>query len=94
MAKVVVTAVKVKGSCAAGIKEGDKYVIDGPNIDLKNSDVICAYAMCSIFPTIFAVRLGYDPEKLGLREKVIQCIDPGEPYTAGGTVYFRIERTD
>jgi len=94
MAKVKVTAVKVKGHCGAGIKVGDKFVINGGNIDLKESDCICTYALCSIFPTIFAARLGYDLKDLGLPEKIVQCIDPGEPYTPGGTVYFKIEKVD
>jgi len=41
---------------------------------------------------------GADPVRLGLpkpgdREHAyIQCVDPGEPYTDGGTVIFKIKR--
>jgi len=36
-----------------------------------------------------------DPGKLGLTkpgksDAYIQCLDPGEPYTSGGTVTFKI----
>jgi len=41
---------------------------------------------------------GADPVRLGLskpedREHAyIQCVDPGEPYTEGGTVVFKVKR--
>jgi len=42
---------------------------------------------------VVALRDGVDPRKLGLsKEKdvaYIQCVDPGEPYTEGGTVIFK-----
>lgn len=94
MARIIVEAVEVKGKCAAGIKVGDKTVIDGACVDLEKSDKFCLYALTSIFPTIFACRLGFDMAKIRLPQSVVQCLDPGEPYTQGGTVYFKITREE
>jgi hypothetical protein len=42
---------------------------------------------------VVALRDGADPRKLGLSKEKdvadIQCVDPGEPYTEGGTVIFK-----
>ncbi|HHU69538.1 MAG TPA: TIGR04076 family protein [Thermoanaerobacterales bacterium] len=87
---VVVIAREVKGKCAAHIKPGDKIVIEGANISLEKSDNVCGYALSNIMPVIFAVRLGVDLDKLGLKGRLWQCVDPGPPYTEGGTVLFEV----
>jgi uncharacterized repeat protein (TIGR04076 family) len=87
---VLVIAKKVKGKCAAGIKVGDKIIIKGPNISLEESDKVCGYAFLNLMPVIFAIRLGVDFRKLDLEGRLWQCIDPGPPYTEGGTVLFEV----
>jgi len=87
---VIIIAREVKGKCAAGIKIGDKIIIEGANINLKKSDKVCGYAFSNIMPVLFAVRLGIDLEKLGLEGRLWQCVDPGPPYTEGGTVLFEV----
>ena len=94
MKKVVVTAVKVEGHCSAGIKPGDKFVLEGSTLNLRKTDVVCPFALTNIYPIIFAARLGFDIAEIGLKERVVQCIDPGAPYTEGGTVFFRVETAD
>lgn len=73
-------------------------VIDGAEINLKESDRICIHALPSILHYITALREGIDPVKLGLAKKgkkaYVQCVDPGEPYTSGGRVIFEIEKID
>ena len=52
----------------------------------------------SLLNCVLVFEHGIDPVELGLskpedREHAyIQCVDPGEPYTEGGTVVFRIKR--
>lgn len=87
---VVVIAREIKGNCAAGIKVGDKFILEGANINLEKSDKVCGYAFANLMPAIFAVRLGVDFEKLGLKGRLWQCVDPGPPYTVGGTVLFEV----
>ncbi len=87
---VVIVARKVEGYCSAGIKEGDRIVIRGPNIDLEESDPVCGYAFAGIFPTVFAVRMGVNLPELGMEGHLWQCVDPGQPHTRGGRVLFEV----
>lgn len=84
---------EIKGKCPVH-KVGDKIVIDGPKIVIDKSDALCTHALSSLLHYVVAFQEGADPVKLGLakpghKEAYIQCVDPGEPYTDGGTVIFR-----
>ena len=51
--------------------------------------------LSSLLHYVIALREGADPVKLVLQRKgkwrmCMQCVDPGEPYTNGGTVVFEI----
>lgn len=89
---LVIEVVKIEGKCPVH-KVGDKIVIDGPKIDLKRTDAVCIHALSSLLHYVVALREGADSEKLGLSKDgkyaYIQCLDPGEPYTDGGTVIFK-----
>ena len=95
MTKLIIRVKEIKGSCAV-FKGGEKIIIDGPEVDMENTDKICIHALAPILHYIAALREGADPVDLGLAKKgnkaYIQCADPGEPYTPGGTVVFEIER--
>jgi hypothetical protein len=41
-------------------------------------------------PVVFAVRLGVNLKDMGLKGRLWQCVDPGPPYTEGGTVLFEV----
>ena len=70
-------------------------MIDDPKIVLRETDALCTHALSSLLHYVIALEEGADPVKLGLskpedREHAyIQCVDPGKPYTLGGTVIFR-----
>ena len=89
---LVIEVEKVKGKCPV-YRKGDKIVTDGPRIILEKTDALCIHALGSLLPYMVALREGADPKKLGLSKKgkyaYIQCLDPGEPYTDGGTVIFK-----
>ena len=86
---------EVKGKCPVH-KKGDKIIIDGPKIVLERTDALCVYALSSLLHYVIALDEEVDPRKLGLSKErnsaYIQCVDPGEPYTSGGTVVFRCRR--
>lgn len=97
MSKLIIWVREIRGRCPV-FKVGEKIVIQGPEIDLKETDRICIHALQSILHYAVALRDGIEPEKLGLAREgdkaYLQCLDPGEPYTDGGTVIFEIERVD
>jgi uncharacterized repeat protein (TIGR04076 family) len=88
---------EIKGHCPV-YKLGDRIVIDGPEILLDESDALCTHALSTIlhYTTILdhewvALQLGLTRE--GDEEHAyMQCVDPGQPYTEGGTVIFRCHK--
>jgi uncharacterized repeat protein (TIGR04076 family) len=86
---------EIRGYCPV-YKVGDKAVVDGAEIVLEKTDAVCIHALSSLLHYVVALDEGVDPRKLGLsKEKenaYIQCVDPGEPYTSGGTVIFKCRR--
>jgi uncharacterized repeat protein (TIGR04076 family) len=92
-----IEVVEIRGRCPVHTV-GDKLLIDDPKIVLEKTDALCTHALSSLLHYVVALEKGADPVQLGLskpddREHAyIQCVDPGEPYTSGGTVIFRIKK--
>jgi uncharacterized repeat protein (TIGR04076 family) len=90
---------EIRGKCSVH-NVGDKLVIDGPRVVLEETDAVCVHALSSLLHYVVALDEGVDPVKLGLSKPednehaYIQCVDPGEPYTNGGTVVFRCRRIE
>ena len=89
---------EIRGKCPVH-KVGDKIVVDDPKIVLHETDALCTHALSSLLHYVLALEEGADPVKLGLSKPedkehaYIQCVDPGKPYTDGGTVIFKCRRT-
>ena len=85
---------EVRGNCPV-YKVGDRIVIDDPKIVLEKTDALCTHALSSLLHYTLVLERGADPAELGLSKSedrnhaYIQCVDPGEPYTSGGTVIFK-----
>ena len=85
---------EIRGRCPV-YKVGDRMLIDDPRILVDKTDAICTHALSSLLHYVLVLEEGIDPVRLGLskpedREHAyIQCVDPGKPYTDGGTVIFR-----
>jgi len=87
-----IKVIEIRGECPV-FNVGDIITIEGPRIDLKNTDAVCTHAFASLMPYIVALRKGIKPSELGLGKgdkAYVQCLDPGPPYTDGGTVIFEI----
>ena len=94
-----VKVVEVRGYCPVH-KVGDTIVVADPRIVLEKTDALCTHALSSLLHYVVALERGADPVELGLSKPeskskaFIQCVDPGEPYTHGGTVIFSIRKVD
>jgi uncharacterized repeat protein (TIGR04076 family) len=92
-----IEVVEVRGRCPVH-RVGDKAVVDGPRVVLDRTDALCVHALSSLLHYVPVLERGGDPVELGLtrpedREHAyVQCLDPGEPYTHGGTVVFRVRK--
>lgn len=92
MERLIIKAVEIKGRCPV-FKVRDKVVIEGPQVNLEETDAICTHAFASFLPYIVALRKGIKASEIGLgkgEKAYVQCLDPGPPYTDGGTVIFEI----
>ena len=93
MKSVIIRVKEIKGKCEV-FEGGEKIVIEGAEINLEKTDKICIHALSSLLHYIVALPGGVSPMKLGLakagNKAYVQCVDPGEPYTNGGTVIFEI----
>ena len=88
---------EIRGKCPV-YKVGDRMVIDDPKILLDKTDAICTHALSTILHYAVAFEKGANPVELGLSRShdvaYMQCVDPGEPYTEGGTVIFDCYRIE
>jgi len=90
---------EIKGVCPVH-KVGDRIVINGAEIILEETDAVCVHALSTLLHYVVALDEGADPVKLGLttsKERGVaymQCVDPGKPYTDGGTVIFRCRKVN
>ena len=75
MAKYRVIA-RAKDSRCPNVKVGDKIVIEGPMVNMKETDSICATALGAINYSLYAMKNAKDPRDFG-REEVytLQCPD-------------------
>jgi uncharacterized repeat protein (TIGR04076 family) len=94
--RLIVTVKKIQGTCPV-FKVGDKILIESPKIIPEETDALCVHALGSMLSMIVALSHGVGFKELGLAVKegdvgYVQCLDPGPPYTLGGTVLFEIKR--
>ena len=79
-------------------KVGDKIVTDDPKILVDKTDALCTHALSTLLHYVTILEHNWCPVKLGLttpedpEHAYMQCVDPGKPYTEGGTVVFECRR--
>jgi uncharacterized repeat protein (TIGR04076 family) len=92
-----IEVIEIRGHCPV-YNVGDKIVVDDPEIVLERTDALCTHALSSLLHYTLVLDRGANPVELGLSKPedkdhaYIQCVDPGEPYTHGGTVIFKIQK--
>ena len=94
--RLIITVKKIRGKCPV-FKVGDRIAIEGPKIFPEKTDALCVHALGSMLSMVIALGRGASFEELGLAIKegdvgYVQCLDPGPPYTSGGTVIFEIRK--
>ena len=69
--------VKAKDSKCPYVRNGDKFVIEGTMLNLKETDSLCTVALSSINYSLFMMSKVDDPKSFG-RDEVycLQCPDP------------------
>ncbi len=98
--KVVVRVRAIRGHCPIFTK-GDTFSIEkGFSLKAGEKSVLCDHAFVNILHWILPLSRGVSLYSLGLTTEpagdtaYLQCADPGEPYTNGGTVTFELQIQD
>ena len=94
--RLIITVKEIRGKCPV-FRVGDKIVVQEPNVVLEKTDALCIHALGSMLSMIVALSRGVSFKELGLAKQegevgYVQCLDPGPPYTLGGTVIFQVRR--
>jgi len=94
--RLIITVNAISGNCPV-FKVGDKIVIESPKIIVRETNNFCVHAFGCMLSMIVPLSHGVSFKQLGLAKEegengYIQCLDPGKPYTNGGTVLFEIKR--
>ena len=90
---------EIRGKCPV-YKVGDRMVIDDPKILLDRTGALCTHALSTLLHYATILEHDWCPVKLGLttpehpKRAYMQCVDPGMPYTEGGTVIFECRRIE
>ena len=90
---------EIRGKCPV-YKVGDRIVIDDPRISLDKTDALCTHALSTLLHYVTILEHDWCPVKLGLttpdnpERAYMQCVDPGKPYTEGGTVIFECYKVE
>jgi uncharacterized repeat protein (TIGR04076 family) len=92
-----ITVHEIRGICPVH-SVGDRIITDGPNIVLAKTDALCTHALSTLLHYTTILEHTWCPVALGLTTSedpghaYMQCVDPGPPYTEGGTVIFRCRK--
>jgi uncharacterized repeat protein (TIGR04076 family) len=94
--RLVITVKEIRGKCPV-FKVGDKITVESPRIIIKETDNLCIHAIGCMLSMLVPLSHGLSFKELGLSKQeeekgYVQCLDPGAPYTKGGTVVFEIKR--
>ena len=94
-----ITAYEIHGVCPVH-SVGDRIVIDEPDIVVAETDALCTHALSTLLYYTTVLEHSWCPVVLGLTtpedcdHAYMQCVDPGPPYTNGGTVIFQCRRIE
>jgi len=94
--RLILTVKEIRGKCPVH-NLGDKIVVESPEIVTAETEALCVHALGSMLSMLVPLAHGFSFKDLGLAVEegnvgYVQCLDPGPPYTLGGTVIFEIKR--
>jgi uncharacterized repeat protein (TIGR04076 family) len=94
--RLILIVKEIRGNCPV-FKVGERIVIESPKIVADKTDNLCVHALGCMLSMIVPLSHGTGFKQLGLAKEegekgYMQCLDPGKPYTNGGTVLFEIKR--
>jgi len=95
--RVLITVKEIKGICPV-YRVSDKIILEGYYVRSRKSANVCIHALTAMMSLLSAFSHGASARDLGIGKSddkgYVQCSDPGQPYTEGGTVVFQLKRLE
>ena len=93
---IAISVEKIEGVCPLYAPGQTVATLNGWYFECRQDMKLCSHALAAILTALGPFSKGISARDLGFGKEddiaYIQCPDPGEPYTCGGTVTFRLER--
>jgi len=93
--RIKVCVKEVKGRCTMNYVKGDCFTVEKYYISDAGKGIYL-HALSSMLTLLMPFLKGMPARELGMGKEenlgYVQCPDPGEPYTCGGTVLFELRR--
>jgi uncharacterized repeat protein (TIGR04076 family) len=94
--RVNISVEKLKGVCPLYLPGQTIAILNLWYFEPRPAMKLCSHAIAAMLTALGPFCRGVSARELGFSKEddlaYIQCPDPGEPYTCGGTVTFRLER--
>jgi uncharacterized repeat protein (TIGR04076 family) len=96
--RITISVDKLEGVCPLYAPGQTVAALNGWYFESRQEMKLCAHAVAAMLTALGPFSKGISARDLGFGKEddvaYIQCPDPGEPYTCGGTVTFRLEREE
>jgi uncharacterized repeat protein (TIGR04076 family) len=96
--RVTINVEKLEGVCPLYLPGQTVAILNGWYFESRLELKLCSHAVAAMLTALGPFSKGVSARDLGFGKEddvaYIQCPDPGEPYSCGGTVIFRLEREE
>lgn len=96
--RVTISVEKLEGVCPLYVQGQTVATLNGWYFEPRQEVKLCSHAVAAMLTALGLFSKGVSARDLGFgKEKdraYINCPDPGEPYTCGGTITFRLDREE
>ncbi len=96
--RVTISADKLEGTCPLYETGQQITVLNGWYFEAQSNMKLCCHALAAMLTALGPFSRGVSAREMGFGKEnnvaYVRCPDPGQPYTSGGTVIFRLEREE
>jgi uncharacterized repeat protein (TIGR04076 family) len=96
--RVTISVDKLEGVCPLYAPGQTVATLNGWYFEPRQDMKLCLHTLAAMMTALGPFSKGVSARDLGFGKEenlaYVQCPDPGEPYTCGGTVTFRLEREE
>jgi len=96
--RVTINVERLEGVCPLYVPGQTVATLNRWYFEPRQETKLCSHAVAAMLTALGPFSKGVSARNLGFGKEndiaFVQCPDPGEPYSCGGTVTFRLEREE